>query len=211
MKNLGVRRLQGGDLRVQVQTHLHLPLPTPEQVAQAQLLSSTQSSANVRFSPPKRSSCDGRDGECCLPSLPSPKIANVDYHRPERRLEGLPAASLPLESLKKSYKSDASAAKELRVGSEIAFSSGRRDPSKGSPESITLSVPGEPQRMRTLQRPLNHRLDSPVPPALLWGQGTRRSSGCAFGKVNRVQGFPSSRRWENPQQDLHQLSSTPWC
>lgn len=60
---------------------------------------------------PRRSSRGGRDGESCLPSLPSPKIANVDHHRPERRLEGLPAASLPLESLKKSYKSDASAAK----------------------------------------------------------------------------------------------------
>lgn len=41
-------------------------------------------------------------------SLP-PKIANWEYQRPEMRLEGLPAASLPLESLSKGYRSDASA------------------------------------------------------------------------------------------------------
>lgn len=39
--------------------------------------------------------------ESCLPCSPLPKIANVELHRPERRLEGLPAASLPLGSLKK--------------------------------------------------------------------------------------------------------------
>lgn len=85
------------------------------------------------------------------------------------------------------------------VGAEIAFSSGRRAPSKGSPESITLSMPGEPQRMRTLQRPLKHRLDSPVPPAVLWGP--RRSSECAFGKGSHKD---CSRRREHPHQELHQ-------
>lgn len=37
-------------------------------------------------------------------AFPLPKIANVELHRPDRRLEGLPAASLPLESLKKATK-----------------------------------------------------------------------------------------------------------
>lgn len=34
-----------------------------------------------------------------FPHSPLPKIANLEYHRPDMRLEGLPAASLSLESL----------------------------------------------------------------------------------------------------------------
>lgn len=36
-----------------------------------------------------------------FPRPPRPKITNVENHRPERRLEGLPAATLSLRALKK--------------------------------------------------------------------------------------------------------------
>lgn len=44
-----------------------------------------------------------------LPSLPSSQNSNWEYHRPELRLEGFPAASLSIDSLQKSCRSDASA------------------------------------------------------------------------------------------------------
>lgn len=64
----------------------------------------------------------GCSSSFCSGWTTSSQNSHLEQHSPGRRLEGLPAASLPLESLQKSCKSDASAAEELRVGSLMASS-----------------------------------------------------------------------------------------